>query len=208
MTIKDITKEIQRILEIPADGIYGPQTARSVLDALGGKITSDAPRYNAPPQANRFAEVKYQSPNQSGPIWPIGIVFHHSAGSFEGSLSWCLNPASRVSYHVLIEPDGTRHQMVNLNRRAWHAGRSTFEGRSGCNAFMVGVAFSGNTYERELTQEEILSTCEFIRQNRHTFGWKLETMTDHRTVSPGRKDDLNPREFERLREAIKPIFDQ
>ncbi len=31
-------------------------------------------------------------------------------------------------------------------------------------------------------------------------------MTDHRQVAPGRKDDLNPAEWERLRAAIAARF--
>ena len=39
----------------------------------------------------------------------------------------------KVSAHVLIERSGKVTQFVNLDRRAWHAGRSCYEGREECN---------------------------------------------------------------------------
>jgi N-acetylmuramoyl-L-alanine amidase len=41
----------------------------------------------------------------------------------------------RVSAHVLIGRDGGLTQYVPLHLRAWHAGASRFEDRSGCNDF-------------------------------------------------------------------------
>ena len=41
----------------------------------------------------------------------------------------------RVSSHVLIRRDGEILQFVPFHERAWHAGVSTYEGRSACNDF-------------------------------------------------------------------------
>lgn len=153
-----------------------------------------------------FRTMVHSTPNMGGVIDPKGVVFHHSAGSFAGSLSWIKQARSRVSYHVIVEEDGTRHQVVPLNRRAWHAGVSAFRGRSGCNNFMIGFSFSGSTYERSLTGAEISSAVEFVRDNAGKYGWSYDWMTDHRTVSPGRKNDLNPSEWNRLRNALKSAF--
>lgn len=40
MTLRDTTKEIQRIVGVHVDGVYGPQTARAVLGKLQGKTTN------------------------------------------------------------------------------------------------------------------------------------------------------------------------
>jgi len=45
-----------------------------------------------------------------------------------------------VSAHVLIHRDGRVTQFVPLNKRAWHAGRSVFQGRENCNDFSIGIA--------------------------------------------------------------------
>ena len=48
-----------------------------------------------------------------------------------------------VSAHLLIERDGTTTQFVALDRRAWHAGQSTFCGRDRCNDFSIGIELEG-----------------------------------------------------------------
>lgn len=202
-------KLIQRWIGAPQSGdLNDPRTVDELLKDVTGlqayliEQEEKAAKQSAgdPPS---FEEVEHTTPNKGGKIDPKGIVFHHSAGSFAGSLSWIRQKQSRVSYHVLIHPDGTRHNIVPLTRRAWSCGKSRFMGRSGCNGFMVSVAFSGDTYKRTLTDAEIASAVEFYLNHRREFGWTLSTMTDHRTVSPGRKNDLNPTEWLRLRSALE-----
>lgn len=49
----------------------------------------------------------------------------------------------KVSSHLLIRRDGELVQYVPLGQRAWHAGVSSFAGRSGCNDFSIGVELEG-----------------------------------------------------------------
>src|SRR5207344_721228 len=49
----------------------------------------------------------------------------------------------KVSAHVLVARDGALTQYVSFNRRAWHAGRSLYCGRSACNDFSVGIELEG-----------------------------------------------------------------
>src|SRR5690606_2522866 len=45
----------------------------------------------------------------------------------------------RVSAHLLIRRDGSVLQYVPFDKMAWHAGRSSFEGRQECNEFSIGI---------------------------------------------------------------------
>src|SRR5271166_3967033 len=45
----------------------------------------------------------------------------------------------RVSAHFLIGRDGTLTQFVSCERRAWHAGASSWRGQGQCNDFSLGV---------------------------------------------------------------------
>lgn len=45
----------------------------------------------------------------------------------------------RVSSHFLVDTDGTANQLVPLDRIAWHAGKSSWNGTSGCNNFTIGI---------------------------------------------------------------------
>lgn len=166
----------------------------------------DAPAVEVPvlqrPQVKTYEEILHTTKNMGGGMQPKGIVFHSSYGSAEGSLSWIKNPASKVSYHTMIFPDGTRHNVVPYDRQSWHAGRSTFRGRSGCNQFMIGISFEGNLYTRQLSEDEIASAVELSVHLCRKYGFGLDWITDHRTVSPGRKEDIPPAALAMLKERI------
>jgi AmpD protein len=149
-----------------------------------------------------FPEVTHSTPNKGGAMKPLGIVFHSSYGSAAGSLSWIKDAKSKVSYHTMIFPDGTRHNVVPFDRVAWHAGQSSFRGRSGCNGFMVGISWGGDLYKRELSENEIASAVEIAVRLMKKYGFGLEWVTDHRTVSPGRKADIPPAVLAMLKERI------
>lgn len=136
----------------------------------------------------------------------LGVLFHHSIEGFPETIALMLRPESQVSYHVLIDHDGTRCTLVRDEHIAWHAGASQFLGRSRCNDFLLGAAFAGDTYGAPLTDGQIESALEWLAPRWAARGWSIERMTDHRQVSPGRKDDLNPIEWERLRTAIRARF--
>jgi N-acetylmuramoyl-L-alanine amidase len=126
------------------------------------------------------------------------VVLHHSGGSYAGGVSWIKNPQSRVSYHVLVAQDGRRTVFAEPTQRTWHAGKSEWQGRGDLNSWSVGAAFAGNTWETPLTEDAMASMAEYLVPLMREYGLTLADATDHRTVSPGRKDDLRPIELERF----------
>lgn len=54
---------------------------------------------------------------------PEAIVIHCTDGTFPGDLNHLKSPASQVSSHYLIAPNGNVHMLVPPELRAWHAGR-------------------------------------------------------------------------------------
>ncbi len=52
---------------------------------------------------------------------------------------------AKVSAHLLIRRDGEVVQFVSFNQRAWHAGQSSFNGRSACNDFSIGIKMRVDT---------------------------------------------------------------
>jgi len=203
--LKTLTREIQNIVGVTPDGIYGPNTAKAILRKLKNN-QEDAP---AKPDAS-FQEVFKATPNISySTIEPEGVILHHSYGSFKGGVSWILNDASNVSYHVLIDTDGSRTVFAKDTHRAWHAGKSSFNGRTGCNSFMLGLAFSGDTASRELTKAEIDSAVEYLLPRFERWGWPkdLSTITTHKDVSPGRKVDVDSRAEKAIIDALRSALD-
>jgi AmpD protein len=136
----------------------------------------------------------------------LGVLFHHSQTGFEETIARMGEPESQVSYHCLIDRDGTRCTLAEDTRVAWHAGASSFLGRSRCNDFLVGVSFAGDTYVEPLSGDQIESALDWLDARWDPLGWDPGRMTDHRQVSPGRKLDLNPPEWDRLIAAIGARF--
>jgi AmpD protein len=154
-----------------------------------------------------FREFERLSPNRDGVAHErLGVLFHHSGLGFGETIVRMRDPASRVSYHCLIDADGTRCTLVPDAQVAWHAGASRFLGRDRCNDFLLGVAFAGDTYAAPLTPAQLASALEWLAPRWSPLGWGTERITDHRQASPGRKRDLNPPEWERLAAAILEHF--
>lgn len=103
-----------------------------------------------------------------------------------------MRPESRVSYHAIVSKDGKRTILADPDERTWHAGVSSWRGRRDLNSWSVGAAFEGNTYNRELTDAEMDSMAQYLVPIMKQYGLTMKDVTDHRTVSPKRKNDLAP----------------
>ena len=51
-----------------------------------------------------------------------GLALHYTAGSYVGSVAWCQDPASKVSYQWILAQDGRSTVIAPWNKRAWHMG--------------------------------------------------------------------------------------
>lgn len=203
--LKVINKIIQKKVDSFPDGIYGINTATSIAHALGLKTQeSDS---SQPTNVNyKYSEVFKPTPNvNSYRIKPEGVVLHHSYGSYESAIDWILRSESNVSYHCIIDVDGSRTSFADDDRRCWHAGKSSFMGRSSCNGFLLGLAFTGDTNTRELNKDEIASALEWLLPRFEKWGWPkdLSTITTHREISPNRKNDVDSRAEQAILKALK-----
>lgn len=68
------------------------------------------------------------------------VVLHYTAsGSLETTVRWFQNPEARVSAHYVIGRDGTVVRMVPEEKKAYHAGKSEWNGQKDVNRFSIGV---------------------------------------------------------------------
>ena len=95
----------------------------------------------------------------------------------------------RVSAHFLIGRDGALTQFVSCRDRAWHAGASAFEGRSGCNDFSIGVELEGCEYE-PFADAQYATLAVLLSGLRSAY--PLRAVRGHSEVAPGRKTDPGP----------------
>ena len=97
--------------------------------------------------------------------------------------------ALQVSAHCLIRRDGEVVQYVSFDARAWHAGVSSFAGRSACNDFAVGIELEG-TDSSGYTKEQYLSLAAVTRTLLHHYPQLTpERIVGHSDIAPGRKTD-------------------
>ncbi len=108
--------------------------------------------------------------------------------------------ALRVSAHFLVRRDGELIQFVPCGRRAWHAGVSSFGGRTRCNDFSIGVELEGSDHDPfEDAQYERLAALVRLLRSRY----RLDHLAGHSDIAPGRKTDPGPHfDWPRLHAAL------
>jgi AmpD protein len=98
----------------------------------------------------------------------------------------------RVSSHVVVARDGAVTQYVAFPERAWHAGKSFYQGREACNDFSVGVELEGSdTVPYEAAQyaalaEVVAALCAAYPR------MSPDRLIGHSDIAPGRKTDPGP----------------
>ena len=97
--------------------------------------------------------------------------------------------AGPVSTHLLVRRDGQLIQYVPCGRRAWHAGRSSYDGRERCNDFSIGIELEGtDDLPFEPIQYRVLTDCTLAILARYP-AMTPERIAGHSDIAPGRKTD-------------------
>jgi N-acetyl-anhydromuramoyl-L-alanine amidase len=96
----------------------------------------------------------------------------------------------KVSAHFLVRRDGELVQFVSTTRRAWHAGVSSWRGRSRCNDFSIGVELEGmdDAAFADLQYESLGELISALRDQ-----LPLRDIAAHSDIAPGRKTDPGAR---------------
>ena len=117
---------------------------------------------------------------------------------FTNRLDWDEHPyfneirGVEVSAHLLIKRTGEVLQFVNFGARAWHAGKSCYQGRSNCNDFSIGVELEGTDdepYDDAQYTALVAVTQALIA---HYPGLTAGNIVGHSEIAPGRKTDPGP----------------
>ena len=110
----------------------------------------------------------------------------------------------RVSAHVLVRRDGGLVQFVPFGDRAWHAGVSSWRGRSACNDFSVGIELEG-TDEQPYDSAQYTALAALVRALCATYpGLSRDQVVGHSDIAPGRKTDPGESfDWPRLRRLLR-----
>jgi len=125
---------------------------------------------------------------------PVSLLVLHYTGmeTGEAAVNWLANPASKVSAHYTIDEDGTVYIQVPEDRRAWHAGVSSWRGVTDVNSASIGIELVNPGHEfgyRPFPDAQMDALIELARGivGRHPI--PPRNIVGHSDVAPGRKQD-------------------
>lgn len=116
---------------------------------------------------------------------------------FLGQLDCCADPSFadlegvEVSAHFFINRAGSIEQFVPIDKRAWHAGVSSWCGRENCNDFSVGIELEG-TDEDPYTEVQYQSLVLLTQALMGVTGITADAIVGHCDIAPARKTDPGP----------------
>ena len=128
------------------------------------------------------------------------IVLHYTATDFDTSLR--LLTKGQVSSHYLIDDQGKKiYQLVDEDRRAWHAGVSSWQGKTFLNANSIGIEMvnrgftedaAGNKTWFTWNQKQVDLLIPLLKDimQRHNLG--KDAIVAHSDIAPLRKFDPGP----------------
>ena len=145
-----------------------------------------------------FSLEARSSPNHGERYGPIDVLLLHYTGmpDHKQALAWLCNPDSKVSSHYFVHTDGRVVQLVDEERRAWHAGLSLWAGESDINSRSIGIEIANAGHPGGLPDypdgqiDAVISLCQGILA-RHQI--PPHRVLGHSDVAPGRKTDPGER---------------
>ena len=145
--------------------------------------------------------IHFPSPNYNerpkNTIIDTVIIHYTDTLTTEHALEILTEPKTEVSSHYLIDLDGTIYQLVDDEKRAWHAGVSSWQGRENINNCSIGIELQnqGETgykikgYFDDFPDIQIKKLCELIKFLMQKHPVKKDLILGHGDIAPDRKKD-------------------
>ena len=121
------------------------------------------------------------------------VVLHYTGmPDADQALAWLCAEQSEVSAHYFVFEDGRIVQMVEEDRRAWHAGAASWAGETDINSRSIGIEIANFGYDGFLPPfpgaqiDAVIGLCAEIAA-RHAI--PAHRLLAHSDVAPGRKRD-------------------
>jgi N-acetylmuramoyl-L-alanine amidase len=137
-----------------------------------------------------------RSPNadERPPGCAVDTLILHYTGmpSAAAALARLCDPAARVSAHYLVDEDGTVVALVDEVRRAWHAGVSAWQDRTGLNDCSIGIELVNPGHEwgyRAFPEAQYAACIELCRGLVARWPIAPRRVLGHSDIAPERKQD-------------------
>lgn len=150
---------------------------------LGAEALSSVPNVKVVDFTARTSpEVYNDRPNGAASI--KGILLHHTGSRNEdGDVVWLSQPhANPVSTHKVFKRNGTIVKLVPDDKRAWHAGPSTWRGQPDCNDSMLGYEICNSGTGETFTQAQYESVAQSIAYDCALYHISDSNVTTHKAV--------------------------
>lgn len=124
----------------------------------------------------------------------VDLLLLHYTGmpSAEAALDRLRDPAAEVSAHYLVDEDGRVYRLVAEERRAWHAGVSSWAGRANVNDFSIGIELVNPGHEfgyRPFPDRQMHALADLARGICARHEISSRRILGHSDVAPARKRD-------------------
>ncbi len=139
------------------------------------------------------------SPNFNDRKVPVDMLVLHYTGMETGqaALERMCDSEAQVSAHYMLWEDGRIVQLVGEDKRAWHAGVSSWQGDEDLNSRSIGIEIVNGGHDwllpggglppyPEVQIEALIELCQGILSR---WDISLTRIVGHSDIAPARKDD-------------------
>ena len=102
------------------------------------------------------------------------------------------SPMTKVSSHYLAYEDGRMFQLVDESKRAWHAGRGSWDGETDLNSCSIGIEIANGGHDfglPEFPDVQIQSVMTLVKAIMDRHGLDRQHVIGHSDLAPSRKPD-------------------
>lgn len=143
---------------------------------------------------DELCQRREPSPNFDERALPISMVVLHytEMQPVETALAKLVDPEAKVSAHYLISEAGEVIQLVDEDKRAWHAGQSYWRGHPDVNSASIGIELDHPGHAlgyREFADAQIEALVPLLARIVKDYDIPRANVVGHSDVAPARKID-------------------
>ena len=121
------------------------------------------------------------------------IIIHYTAmQSYHKAIEHLCNKNNKVSSHFLLSKSGEVFNLVDIEFRAWHAGKSLWKKETDINSCSIGIEVDNSGHFLDFESFPILqinSLIKLIRYLKKKYKIKPQNILGHSDIAPYRKYD-------------------
>ena len=139
--------------------------------------------------------ISSPSPNFDERTSPVSILVLHYTGMGDAAqaIAWLRNPISKVSSHYVVAEDGQIVLLVEEDKRAWHAGLSSWREVTGnLNSASIGIEIVNPGHEfgyRPFPKQQMDAVVTLSADIVARHGIEPINVVGHSDIAPARKQD-------------------